>query len=421
MSIRKNINFNNSSSTWNHKLPKALVQFIKNMPKTALHIHIEGSLEPEMAWNLAISKKPPFGSNRPLQIPAPPGTKPDPSGPNIKNGKYQVTTLIELKKVYNFTDLESFLNVYNTLATLLDDESDFEALAAAYGAKCLEENIRHAEVFFDPQTHISRQIPFKTVVTGLQKGFQTARDKGINIELISSILRDHKVGTPGDSGDITSNKYTVDTATAWVVAHCTVAWNALTGLPGGSPGEVNPAWKITGVGLDNNELGFPPELFTGPYAYLRKNGLFGVAHAGEEGPPAYIWEAINKLKCIRIDHGVQSIKDPNLLAYMQSKHNNSQSIAAWGSPWPIPITVCPLSNYKLKVFADPTTTNIIDLLDIGLTATVNSDDPAYFGGYVTENYLFLLKALSPTVAKERPVNLADIFRLAKNGFNAKCD
>ena len=398
------------------KLDPEIIQFIQGMPKTALHMHIEGSFESELAWSLA--SKEGYGTKKPLIIPAPPGA----SAPNIKNGKYQVTSLAELKKVYNFNDLESFLNVYNTLATLLLKESDFTALAQAYGEKCLSENIRHAEIFFDPQTHLSRGIPFQTVVTGIQKWLQKARDKGMNIQLIMSILRDHKVGTSSDLGDITSTTYTDDSGnnpvTAWSVANCTVAWNKLTSLPGGSPTGQPSQWKIVGVGLDNDEIGFPPGLFTGPYEFLRNQGLFCVAHAGEEGPPAYIWESINKLKVVRVDHGVRSIEDPNLMAFMQSKRSTPQALAAWGEPHDIPVTVCPLSNYKLKVFSDPTKTNIIDMLDLGVTATVNSDDPAYFGGYVTENYLFLLRALDPSIAKERSIDLADIFRLAKNGFNS---
>jgi len=400
------------------KLSDEIISFIKGMPKTALHMHIEGSLEADLAWKLAINKNPPYGPKHPLQIPAPSGAK----APNIKNGKYQVTNLKQLKEVYNFNDLESFLNVYNTLATLLETESDFTQLAKAYGKKCLDENIRHAEIFFDPQTHLSRGIPFKTVVTGIQKGLQLARSQGLNIQLIVSILRDHKVGTQTDGGDILSSSYTNDAgkdpATAWVVAHCTTSFNKLTQLSGGDPLGLPAQWKIVGVGLDNNEVGYPPGLFAGPYKYLRDQGLFCVAHAGEEGPPSYIWDAIKNLKVIRVDHGVRSVEDPNLIAYMQQKRDNSQIITTWGSPHDIPVTVCPLSNYKLKVFSDPTTTNIIDMLDLGMTATVNSDDPAYFGGYVSENYLFLLKALDPSVAKDRSIDLADIFRLAKNGFNA---
>ena len=386
------------------KLDPDVIDFIGRMPKTALHMHIEGSFEADLAWTLATEQG--FGPKKPLVIPKPEG------------GTYKVTNLKQLETVYNFDDLESFLNVYNTLATLLNKKEDFQRLAEAYSNKCIQENIRHAEIFFDPQTHISRGIPFQTVVDGLQSGLQKGRSRGISIVMITSILRDHKVGQSSDTGNILSSKYTVDSATAWATAHCTVAYNQLTYLSGGSPNARPAEWRIVGVGLDNNEVGFPPDLFKGVYAYLRENGLFAVAHAGEEGPPSYIWQAIDDLKVIRVDHGIRAIEDPNLLSLMGTPNSTSQILKFYLQPHPIPITICPLSNYKLKVFPDPTETNIIDLLDLGIMATVNSDDPAYFGGYVTENYIFLLKSLDPKVAKAKPITLSHIFQLARNGFEA---
>ncbi|MCP4213969.1 MAG: hypothetical protein GY765_04890, partial [bacterium] len=272
------------------------------MPKTELHMHIEGAFEATLAWQLASEQG--FGPNNPLTIPKPGG------------GDYQVKSLTELENVYNFDDLESFLNVYNTLATLLKTKQDFQRLAENYAEKCLAENIKHAEIFFDPQTHISRGIPFETVVDGLQTGLQKGRQKGVSLVMIASILRDHPVGSPGDRGDITSGGYNDEDSTAWVVAHCVTAYNKLTMLPGGTPNERPSQWRLAGIGLDNVEVGYPPELFKDVYAHLRDNGLFAVAHAGEEGPPEFIWQAIDDLNVVRVDHGVRAIEDPNLLSLM---------------------------------------------------------------------------------------------------------
>lgn len=378
--------------------------FLNAMPQTELHMHIEGALEAPLAWQLASEQG--FGPEKPLKIPNPDG------------GSYQITSRKELEKVYDFDDLESFLNVYNTLAKLLKTEEHFQRLAESYAEKCLAENIKHAEIFFDPQTHISRGIDFQTVVDGLQKGLQKGRKKGVSIVMIACILRDHPIGSPGDIGDITSRGYNTDNATAWVVAHCVTAYNKLTMLPGGTPDCKPSQWRLVGVGLDNNEVGFPPVLFKDVYAYLRYNGLYAVAHAGEEGPPEYIWQAIDDLKVVRVDHGIRAIEDPSLLSLMGKPNSSDHILKFYHQPHPIPVTVCPLSNYKLKVFPDPSQTNIVDLLNLGIMATVNSDDPAYFGGYITANYNFLLKYLNPSVAQAGPINLSHIFKLARNGFEA---
>jgi adenosine deaminase len=387
-------------------LKPELAAFVNAMPKTALHMHIEGALEAHLAWQFASEQH--FGPKpkKPLIIPKPDG------------GSYEVRSLAELEEVYNFNDLESFLNVYNKLATLLKTKKDFQRLGESYAEKCLAENIKHAEIFFDPQTHISRGIPFQTVVDGLQTGLQKGREKGLSIVMIASILRDHPVGSPDDEGDITSSDYNPKNSTAWAAAHCITAYNKLTMLPGGAPDRRASQWRLVGVGLDNNEVGFPPDLFVDVYAYLRDNGLYAVAHAGEEGPPAFIRQAITDLKVVRVDHGVRAIEDPNLLSLMGKPNSSDHILKFYHQPHPIPVTVCPLSNYKLKVFHDPTLTNIVDLLDLGIMATVNSDDPAYFGGYVTANYIFLLQYLNPKVAKAEPINLSHIFKLAKNGFEA---
>ena len=381
------------------KLTPEMNSFISGMPKTALHMHLEGSLEPEMAFANAQKYK-----MLPLKV------------PKAGGGTMSVTTLDDLKKVYNFKDLESFLNVYNLLATTLKKKEDFTALAYAYCKKAMSENIKHAEIFFDPQTHTARGLPFAEVVDGIQDGLERGRKEGMSIHLISSFLRDHSVGSASDTDDI--NKAVGKDPTAWTTVKQAVAYNSTTQKPGGSPGGRNPSYFIVGMGLDNNEVGFSPELFVDVYAYGRKNGMFAVAHGGEEGPPAYIWQCINKLKCIRIDHAVRAVEDPYLVSYMSTPQTKPEIIQFFQVPHLLPATVCPLSNYKLDVFPDPTRTNIVEMLDLGIMATVNSDDPAYFGGYVTENYIFLLKSLNSKSAKGRPLDLADIRRIAINGFLA---
>lgn len=382
------------------KTTSNLTSFIQGMPKTALHMHLEGSLEAPMAYKFA--KK---YNMLPLKV------------PKAGGGIITVNTLDELEKVYQFNDLESFLNVYNTLATTLKQKEDFTDLAWAYCQKALSENIRHAEIFFDPQTHTSRGLSFADVADGIQAGLEQGRKKGLSIQLFCSLLRDHKVGDESDRGDMNAKRPNSD-PTAWTTVKQAVEYNKTTEMAGGTPGARPASYFIPSLALDNDEVGFPPKLFTGVYRYGRENGMMGVAHAGEEGPPDYIWEAIDNLHVFRIDHAVRSIEDPELVSYMATPQNNEQMQMAFGGPHPLPATVCPLSNYKLKVFADPTKTDIIQMLDLGIMATVNSDDPAYFGGYITENYMFLLKYLNPKVAKGRPINLADIRRLCLNGFNA---
>lgn len=378
-----------------------LIDFIKGMPKTALHMHIEGSLEAPMAFSLA--KK---YNMLPLKV------------PKASGGESVVNTLTELEKVYQFKDLESFLNIYNTLATTLKNKEDFTALAWAYCQKVMGENVKHAEIFFDPQTHLARGLSFADVADGIQEGLEKARRQGLSVQLICSFLRDHEVGKPTDQAPLFTSKNPNSHPTAWDVIKQCVEYNNTTLMPGGSPGSRPPSFFIVGMGLDNNEVGFPPKLFSEVYQYGMNNGLFSVAHGGEEGPPEYIWECIENLKCIRVDHGVRSTEDPQLVTFMSSPSTRPKILKFYGYPHQTPITVCPLSNYKLDVFPDPTRTNIVEMLDLGLMATVNSDDPAYFGGYVTENYLMLLKYLDPHIAKGRPIDLADIKRLCLNGFMA---
>jgi adenosine deaminase len=377
-----------------------VVKFIKGMPKTALHIHLEGSLEPPMAF--AFAKK---YNMLPLHVPK--AGKPDTI----------VNTLAELREVYKFKGLEDFLNVYNTLATTLKSKEDFTALAWAYCEKAFEENIRHAEVFFDPQTHTAIGLSFAEVADGIQLGLDKGRQRGLNIQVFCSFLRDHPVGSPMDPGDMNAKRPN-SKPSAWTTIKQCVEYNQSAALPGGTPGGRPPTHRLVGVALDNNEVGWPPRLFTDIYKFGREHGMVAVAHAGEDGPPKYIWEAIQDLKCMRIDHGIHAIEDPELVSYMATPQPNSEMIQAFGRPHKLPCTVCPLSNWELKDFPDPTTTIIVDMIDLGIMATVNSDDPAYFGGYVTENYLFLIDYLSPAKAKARSINFADIRRLCVNGFNA---
>lgn len=366
---------------------------IKNMPKTALHVHIEGTLQPGLAWSLA--KKRGYTSKKPLLI------------PNNNGGYYHIHSLQQLKNVYQFSDLHSFLIVYNKLAKLLKTKQDFFQLAKAYGRICLENHIVHAEIFFDPQTHLANGLSFKEVVDGLQSGLDTARQKGLNVQLIMSILRDHPVGTIKDSGNIYRTNF--HNPSAWTVSKATVNYNDIT----------KPEWHIVGVGLDNNEVGYPPSLFLKNYRYLEKHGLFGVAHAGEEGSPSYIWQAIKLLHVVRIEHGIKASYDPKLLSYLAQNKNYQALLNYYGHPHKIPLTVCPLSNYKLQIFSDPSQTNIIYLLNQGIMVTVNSDDPAYFGGFSTANYIFLLQYLNSRTAKSTPLKSShEIYLLARNGILA---
>ena len=397
----KGENFAQPNVKTNPSSDHTLINFIKGMPKTALHMHIEGSLEAPMAFSLA--KK---YDMLPLKV------------PKASGGESVVNTLADLKKVYQFNDLESFLNIYNLLATTLKKKEDFTALAWAYCQRVMGENVQHAEIFFDPQTHLARGLSFADVADGIQAGLERGRRQGLSVQLICSFLRDHAVGAAADSAPSFTSQNPNSDPTAWDVIKQCVEYNKTTLMPGGAPGSRPPSSFIVGMGLDNNEVGFPPKLFTDVYRYGMDNGLFSVAHGGEEGPPEYIWQCINDLKCIRIDHGVRAPEDPQLVTFMSTPGTRPELMEFYGHPHKTPVTVCPLSNYKLDVFPDPTRTSIIEMLDLGLMATVNSDDPAYFGGYVTENYLMLLKDLNPHVAKGRPIDLADVKRLCLNGFMA---
>jgi adenosine deaminase len=303
-----------------------LQAFVAGMPKAELHIHIEGSLEPELIFRMAQRNR--------VALPYP-----------------DVETL---RAAYAFTNLQSFLDIYYAGASVLITEQDFEDMAWAYFQRAHADGVIHAELFFDPQTHTERGVAMKTVIDGLESACRRARaELGIESELILCFLR-----------------------------HLSeeAAFEALE--------EARPhLGRFIGVGLDSSEVGHPPEKFERVYAEARRLGLRAVAHAGEEGPPEYIWSALDRLKVERIDHGVQSLRDPRLVERLLRER--------------IPLTVCPLSNIKLCVFPDLRAHNLGKMLELGIVATVNSDDPAYFGGYLNQNYFETISALGLDAAAAR--------------------
>jgi len=308
---------------------------IAKLPKAELHLHIEGTLEPELMFTLAHKNN--------IAIP------------------YQ--SVEEVRNAYNFTSLQSFLDIYYAGANVLINESDFFDLTWAYLLTCKAQNILHVEIFFDPQTHTKRGIAFKTVVEGITKALEKAKvELGISSFLIMSFLR-----------------------------HLSEA-DAFETLEHSLPFKE----KIIGVGLDSSEVGHPPSKFERVFEASAKEGYKIVAHAGEEGDCSYIWEAINLLHVSRIDHGIRCDEDAKLVDFLIEKQ--------------IPLTVCPLSNVKLKAVQNMQEHNIVKLLHKGVLVTVNSDDPAYFGGYINENYEALVKSLH--------VKEDELKTLAKNSFKA---
>ena len=306
------------------------------MPKAELHIHIEGSLEPELIFALS-----------------------------ARNGVALPYANVEaLRAAYAFTDLQSFLDIYYAGASVLLKEEDFFDMAMAYFRRAAADHVVHAELFFDPQTHTERGVPFKTVIDGLTRACETAqRELGVSALLILCFLR-HLSEEAAFA--------TLDQA-----------------LPYRS--------QFVGVGLDSSERGHPPEKFARVFARCRELGLRLVAHAGEEGPPAYIRSALDDLRVERIDHGVRCVEDPALVERLAAER--------------MPLTVCPLSNVKLCVYKTLAEHPLPALLAAGLCATVNSDDPAYFGGYVNQNYLAVFEALPQLTAR-------DAHTLAANSFEA---
>lgn len=360
-------------------LPAAdLERLLAGLPKTVLHLHIEGSLEPELAFALA-----------------------ERNGIEPGSARFPYATLEQLRAAYRFADLGAFLDVYYAVAGVLRTEQDFCDLARAYAQRMQRDEVRWAEVFFDPQTHTSRGIAFDTVVRGLVRGFAPARARGVHIALIACILRDAPVGTPADLDAASPGQgfASMEQATAWTTLGQLLRHNAAA-----APGD-----RIVGLGLDSYETPYPPELFTEVYRHARAAGLRATAHAGEEGPPAFVWTSIRELGVSRIDHGVRSIEDPELMAHLAAAHDDPEIVAAYGEPHRIPLTVCPRSNTMLKVFPDPSQSNLLQLLDRGLLVSIHSDDPAYFGGYAGDNYRAVIEWLDPSWEQLR--------QLARNGVH----
>lgn len=309
--------------------------FIRDMPKAELHLHIEGTLEPELMFAI--------GERNGIALP--------------------FASVEEVRKAYEFTNLQSFLDIYYAGAKVLREEQDFYDLTWAYLTKVHGQNVRHAEIFFDPQTHTDRGVGFETVASGIRRALEDAESAlDMSTRLIMCFLR-HLSGEA-----------------------------AMETLEQALPFK---EW-IVGVGLDSSEVGHPPEKFVKAFDRARAEGFLTVAHAGEEGPPEYIWQALDFLKARRIDHGVRCVEDERLVERLRKER--------------VPLTVCPLSNVKLCVFDAMEQHNLKRLLDLGLCATVNSDDPAYFGGYLNENFLAAQQSLG--------LDRDEIYRLVRNSFTA---
>ena len=313
----------------------AIPDFIRALPKAELHVHIEGTLEPELVFALA-----------------------------AKHGvALAYRSVAELRSAYSFGDLQSFLDIYNAGADVLRDADDFHAMTSAYLRRAHADGIVHTEIFFDPQTHTARGVPLAAVMAGLTRALREAHAQtGISYGLILCFLRH----LPADAA-----MRTLEEALPWL-------------------------GDLAGVGLDSSEQGHPPSKFTAVFARARELGLLTVAHAGEEGPPAYIEEALDLLQVRRIDHGVRCVEDPALVARLARER--------------MPLTVCPLSNVRLRVFERMSDHNLKTLLDAGLCVTVNSDDPAYFGGYLQENFVAVAEALD--------LSRAQLAKLARNSIEA---
>lgn len=311
------------------------LDLIRALPKAELHVHIEGTFEPELMFAIAQRNQ--------VELP--------------------YKSVEELKQAYNFQNLQSFLDIYYAGANVLIHEQDFYDLAWAYFEKCAEDHVVHTEMFFDPQTHTDRGIAFETVLNGLKRACDDAKSKfGISSHLIMCFLRH----------------------LSEEAAFATLA----QALPYKD--------QIIGVGLDSSEVGHPPEKFERVFAQARAEGFLLVAHAGEEGPAEYVWQALDLLKVNRIDHGVRSEEDPELIQRLIAEQ--------------MPLTVCPLSNLKLCVVDDMREHNIRRLLQQGVKVTVNSDDPSYFGGYMNDNFIAISQALD--------LSMAELKQLAINSFEA---
>ena len=312
-----------------------IAAFVAALPKAELHLHIEGTFEPELMF--AIARR---------------------NGVALPYASFE-----EVRAAYAFSNLQDFLDIYYAGASVLIEARDFYDLTWAYLARAHAENVRHAEIFFDPQTHTARGVPFATVVEGIGRALDDAETKlGLSSRLIMCFLR-HL--------DEEAALETLDAA----MAH---------------------RRRIAAVGLDSSERGNPPGKFREVFRRARAAGLLAVAHAGEEGPPEYVREALDQLAVVRIDHGNAALRDHALVADLVRRR--------------VPLTVCPLSNLKLRVVDDMAAHPLKRMLDLGLLVTVNSDDPAYFGGYVNDNYVAVAGALG--------LDREDLVRLARNSFEA---
>lgn len=314
---------------------RSLPQVLRAMPKAELHIHIEGSLEPEMIFALARRNK--------VNLPYP--------------------SVEALRQAYAFTDLQSFLDIYYAGASVLLKEQDFYDMAWAYFEKAARDSVIHAELFFDPQTHTSRGVEMGTVIQGLARACRDARSQlGLSASLILCFLRH------------------LSEDEAFATLEQALPWRE----------------HFIGVGLDSSEVGHPPEKFARIFKRCGELGLRRVAHAGEEGPPAYIHAALDLLGAERIDHGVQATRDRALMQRLADRR--------------VPLTVCPLSNIKLCVYPHLAQHSLGQLLDAGIVATINSDDPAYFGGYINDNFVQTFGALK--------LQASQAYTLARNSFEA---
>jgi adenosine deaminase len=313
----------------------ALRELLQKMPKAELHMHIEGSLEPELIFALAERNR----------------------------VRLNYASVDELRRAYAFTDLQSFLDIYYAGASVLLTEQDFYDMTWAYLVRAQADNIRHTEIFFDPQTHTERGVSFATAIGGIHRALQDARTQlGVNGALIMCFLRH------------------LSEEEAFATLEQALPYRD----------------KFIGVGLDSSERGHPPEKFARVFARCRELGLHLVAHAGEEGPPEYIRTALDVLHVERIDHGVRCLEDSALTERLARDK--------------VPLTVCPLSNIKLRVFDRSADHNLLKLLDAGLVVTINSDDPAYFGGYLNQNFVQMFEAL--------PLGREHAYQLARNSFAA---
>ena len=313
----------------------SIEDFVKGIPKAELHLHIEGTFEPELMFKIA-------GRN---------------------NVRLKYASIEEIREAYRFGNLQDFLDLYYAGAGILTEEEDFYELTRAYLEKAVSQNVLHSEIFFDPQTHTGRGVPFSTVVNGIHKACADAGEKlGISTGLILCFLRD------------------LDESAAMKTLEEALAYRD----------------RIIAVGLDSAEIGNPPSKFHEVFKRAREAGFLTVAHGGEEGPATYVREALEILKVSRIDHGNHCLDDDELAEELVRRR--------------IPLTVCPLSNLRLKVVDRMERHPLRRMMERGLLVTVNSDDPAYFGGYINENYLAVAKALNLTAE--------EIYTLAKNSFEA---